>query len=176
MTSRYSREPSARPWPPNIVHRTYILQILQYQYSVLASIAGLTDAEINTAVGIAQSSTNDGVSMGASNQIAVPPRPPPPLPLRSRSWSEYALLAVVVGGIGYAVVRLVRVSSYEGNYLYLSSSPTFLHPLSLPPCLPCLSPSLLSSLPSNPPPPSLPSITSYHGWRAPGYRSRKWMK
>lgn len=75
--------------------------------------AGLTDVEIDRAIRLAQSTVNQAVATGTSNQTVappLPPRPPPPTPVRSRSWSEYALLAVVVGGVGYAVVQFVRVS------------------------------------------------------------------
>ena len=60
----------------------------------------------------------------ASNQITAstitsqgtpPPLPPRPLdappPPQGRTWSELAVMAAVVGGVGYAVVYFIRVRS-----------------------------------------------------------------
>lgn len=81
-------------------------------------LLGLTDAEIDKAVQTAQ---QQGALVPASNQIAAgtspdapPPLPPRPLtapPPQRRSWSELAVMATVVGGVGYAVVYFIRVCS-----------------------------------------------------------------
>ena len=80
-------------------------------------ITGLTDAEVEKAVQLAEQ--QGALAPASTNQNAVisrpvvapslPPRPPAPPP-RERSWSEYAVMVAVVGGIGYAVVYFVRVS------------------------------------------------------------------
>lgn len=81
-------------------------------------ITGLTTAEIDKAVQLARKHAPPPVLAAnppSSNQIevaippALPPRPLPPPP-RSRSWQEYVLMSVVIGGVGYAVVQFVRVS------------------------------------------------------------------
>ena len=78
---------------------------------------GLTDAEVEKAVeqaeqqgALAPASTNQSAVI--SRPVGAPPLPPrpPALPPRERSWSEYAVMVAVVGGIGYAVVYFVRVS------------------------------------------------------------------
>ncbi|XP_064385091.1 peroxisomal membrane protein PEX14-like [Halichondria panicea] len=67
---------------------------------------GLTEAEIDQAIQLA------GVSNTASTITG--PFAPPPLPARTltpsspTSWREYALIAAVVGGVGYAVYQFVR--------------------------------------------------------------------
>ena len=93
---------------------------------------GLTDAEIDKAV---QTAHQQGALTPVSNQsaavtgqVAPPPLPPRPLapPPQPRSWSEYAVMAAVVGGIGYAVVYFVRVcpTSYHS---YMSTVYTYDH-------------------------------------------------
>ena len=81
-------------------------------------ISGLTTAEIEKAVQLAKKHVPPPVLAAnppSSNQIevalppALPIRPPPPPP-RSRSWQEYVLMSIVIGGVGYAVVQFVRVS------------------------------------------------------------------
>ena len=61
--------------------------------------------------GIAATASNQNAAV--AGQITPPPLPPRPLapPPRQRSWSEYAVMAAVVGSVGYAVVYFVRVSS-----------------------------------------------------------------
>ena len=72
---------------------------------------GLTDAEINQAMQLAGVSTN--VSPDPANyQIAQAP----PLPVRTlnpppRTWSEYALIAAVVGGVGYGLYHFIKVKT-----------------------------------------------------------------
>ena len=90
-----------------LVHVKAVLMSGMYSY------LGLNDAEIDKAVKLAQ---QQGALAPASNQNAaiagpppLPPRPPTPPP-RPRTWSEYAVMAAVVGGVGYAVVYFVRVS------------------------------------------------------------------
>ena len=96
-------------------------------------ITGLTTAEIDKAVQLARRHAPPPVLAAtppSSNQIevaippALPPRPPPPPP-RSRSWREYVLMSVIIGGVGYAVVQFVRVSCSHIECLtmnpYLSS-------------------------------------------------------
>ena len=69
-----------------------------------------------------QTAQQQGVLVpAASNQITAstgpvpPPLPPRPLdappPPQGRSWSELAVMAAVVGGVGYAVVYFIRVRS-----------------------------------------------------------------
>ena len=88
---------------------------------ILYLIIGLSDAEIDKAVQAAQ---QQGVLVpAASNQIAagtgpaapppLPPRPLAALPPQRRSWSELAVMAAVVGGVGYAVVYFIRVRSVK---------------------------------------------------------------
>ena len=88
-------------------------------------ITGLTTAEIDKAVQLARRHAPPPVLAAnppSSNQIevaippALPPRPPPPPP-RSRSWREYVLMSVVIGGVGYAVVQFVRVSCSHMEHL-----------------------------------------------------------
>ena len=80
--------------------------------SAAASLVGMTDAEIDAAIRLAPATpSSQAVSMGIPNQIAIPPLPPRPPPPRSRSWSEIAVVATVVGGVGFAVVRFIRVSN-----------------------------------------------------------------
>ena len=88
----------------------YVLMTGMYSY------LGLNDAEIDKAMQLAK---QQGALAPASNQNTaitgpppLPPRPPTPPP-RPRTWSEYAVMAAVVGGVGYAVVYFVRVSGLQ---------------------------------------------------------------
>ena len=79
---------------------------------------GLTDAEIVKAVQLAEQQgilapptlTNQNAAL--ARPVGAPPLPPrsPAPPPRERSWSEYAVMAAVIGGVGYTVVYFVRVS------------------------------------------------------------------
>lgn len=78
---------------------------------------GLTDAEIDKAIELAKGVTPTATMTTSqpSNQIVpppLPPRPPPPPP-QSRGWKDYAVIALVIGGVGYTVIQFVRVSSSE---------------------------------------------------------------
>lgn len=91
-------------------------------------ITGLTTAEIDKAVQLARRHAPPPILAAnppSSNQIevaippALPPRPPPPSP-HSRSWREYVLMSVVIGGVGYAVVQFVRVSGSHIEHLTIN--------------------------------------------------------
>lgn len=105
-------------------------------------ISGLTTAEVDKAVELAKKHAPPPVLAAnppSSNQIevALPPAlpiRPPPLPPRSRSWQEYVLMSIVIGGVGYAVVQFIRVSCLHIEELTMnlySSHPSCLFSLSL---------------------------------------------
>ena len=99
----------------------------------------MTTAEIDKAVQLARKHAPPPVLAAnplSSNQIevtippALPPRPPPPPP-RSRSWQEYVLMSVVIGGVGYAVVQFVRVSCLHIKHLTMNLSLALILPASV---------------------------------------------
>ena len=76
-------------------------------------LQGLTEIEINTAVDRADQQAPPTVPNATAPPL--PPRPLTPIhhPPQPRTWSEYALMAAVVGGVGYAVVHFVKVSPLQ---------------------------------------------------------------
>ena len=79
-------------------------------------MVGLTEAEISSAIKMAASvqptqSAAAVVPFGSPSAPPLPPRPLTPLqPVQQRrKWSEYALIAAAVGGVGYALFHFVRV-------------------------------------------------------------------
>lgn len=74
---------------------------------------GLTELEIETAVSEATRSLPAVSTVSNGNAPPLPARPSTPivLPTRSRTWSEYALMATVTGGVAYALIHFFKVSS-----------------------------------------------------------------
>lgn len=77
---------------------------------------GLTEVEIDIAVSKA-SQLPPAVSLPAVSSGNTPPLPPRPLtpvhhPVQPpRTWSEYAIVAAVGGGVAYALVHFFKVSA-----------------------------------------------------------------
>lgn len=72
-------------------------------------LSGLTEAEIDAAVSRAESTPPPS---NGQNPPQLPPRPltPPHHRPQPRTWSEYAVMAAVVGGVGFALAHFFRVS------------------------------------------------------------------
>ncbi|KAL5490926.1 hypothetical protein EMCRGX_G016129 [Ephydatia muelleri] len=66
---------------------------------------GLTDDELSEA--IQQAQRQAPLQPQGLTSAPLPPPPPPPPP-RARSWQEYAIIVTVAGGLGYALVRLIK--------------------------------------------------------------------
>ena len=85
--------------------------------SLIESLPGLTEFEIETAVSRANPSpavsTESLPSVSSGNAPPLPARPSTPIirPTQSRTWSEYALMATVTGGMAYALIHFFRVST-----------------------------------------------------------------
>lgn len=58
--------------------------------------------------------TTIALALPSGNSPPLPPRPLNPL-FQSRSWSEYAMMAAVVGGVGYAIIHFLKVRFVSWN-------------------------------------------------------------
>ena len=82
--------------------------------------SGLTDGEVLEAIRLADPASVANNLAPSSSPLLPPPLPPrPPSTPRflatapSRGWREYAVIAAVLGGMGYTLFSLVKVSYFS---------------------------------------------------------------
>lgn len=81
-------------------------------YLQKSQLTGLTDDELSEAIQQAQRQAPPQ----PPSLTSAPLPPPPPPPPRTRSWQEYTLIVAVAGGLGYALVRLIKVAQEDVDY------------------------------------------------------------